>query len=182
MAELYERGAAERRRLRQVRQALTQSTLQTSDGDAAWAPFYVAIADYFEAAMTRLHTQDIRMGEMLRDKADMSEPGNQRALAELDERLSGNQQHLKQMLAARDELNADAQAGLQAFETAGKAYADYIVANMGHHPGSTEMAQRLFSGEDWEYMAGISEVDQAREVQLFDQVFANVPASLALTE
>jgi hypothetical protein len=53
---------------------------------------------------------------------------------------------------------------------------------MGHHPGSTEMAQRLFSGEDWEYMAGISEVDQAREVQLFDQVFANVPASLALTE
>lgn len=182
MAELYERVANERRRLRQVRQALTQATTQTAEGDADWAPFYVAVADYFEAAMGRLHTQDIRMGEMLRDKADMSDPDNQQAMAELDERLSGNQQHLKQMLAARDELNADAEAGLGGFESAGKAYADYIVSNMGHHPGSTDMAQKLFSSEDWEYMADVSEADQAREQQLFERVFANVPASLALTE
>ncbi|MDP6616713.1 MAG: hypothetical protein QF790_06065 [Gammaproteobacteria bacterium] len=182
MAELYERVAAERRRLRQVRQALTQATTQTSEGHADWAPFYIAIADYFEAAMARLHAQDIRMGEMLRDKADMGEPDNQHAMAELEERLSGNQQHLKQMLAARDELNADAQAGLQSFESAGKAYADYIVANMGHHPGSTNMAQELFSSDDWAHMADVSEADQVREEHLFERVFASVPASLVLTE
>ena len=36
------------------------------------------------ASMDRLHEQDIRMGDMLRDKADMTVPANQQALAELD--------------------------------------------------------------------------------------------------
>ncbi len=122
------------------------------------------------------------MGEMLRDKADMSTASSQQALAELDERLEGNQKHLQKMLAARDHLSADAQAGLDEFELAGKAYADYIVANMGHHPGSTNLAQELFNADDWACMADVSEEDQAREEQLFDRVFATVPESLELLE
>ena len=182
MTELYELVAAERRRLRQVRQALTQATAQTADGDSSWIAFYIGIADYFEAAMERLHAQDIRMGDMLQAKVDMAEPSNKQALAELDERLAGNQQHLAAMLAARESLRSIGAAALDEFEVAGKAYADYIVANMGHHPGSTELAQKLFSTDDWQFMADVSEADQAREGDLFSQVFASVPATLKLEE
>ena len=182
MAELYERVAAERRRLREVRQALTQATTQGCGGNADWAPFYIAIGDYFEAAMRRLHDQDIRMGDLLREKIDLSQPDVQKAMAELDERLAGNQRHLKAMLAARNALHGDPQGALAEFEAAGKAYADYIVANMGHHPGSTNLAQEHFSQEDWAHMADVSEADQAREEQLHAAVFAAVPDDLELPQ
>jgi hypothetical protein len=38
----------------------------------------------------------------------------------------------------------------------------------------------LFSPEDWEYMAGITDEDLAREVELFDQVNATTPPDLEL--
>ena len=130
--------------------------------------------------MERLHAQDIRMGDMLHDKADMDNPSNQQALTELDERLAGNQLCLINMLAARDALIEQGDTALDEFEIAGKAYSDYIVASMGHHPGSTELAQRLFAVEDWAYMAEINENDQAREEQLYIRVFATVPGGLEL--
>jgi hypothetical protein len=180
--QLYERVAGERRRLRQVRQALTAATAQGAQGNPAYVPFYIAIADYFEAAMHRLHTQDVRMGEMLRARADMENPENRQAMAELDERLAGNQAHLANMLSARVALKKAGHNALPQFEDAGGAYARYIVENMGHHPGSTNMAQALFNADDWAYMADVSVADQQRERQLYDAVFKLLPAGLELPE
>jgi len=180
--ELYERIAGERTRLREVRQALTAATEQGANGDAAYVPLYIAIGDYFEAAMQRLHDQDIRMGKMLDEKADMAMPENKQAMAELDERLAGNQLHLKKMLAARDALGSNGAAALGQFESAGGAYAAYIVANMGHHPGSTNLAQKFFTADDWAYMADASEADQLRERQLHENVYATKPDNVVLPE
>ena len=44
------------------------------------------------------------------------------------------------------------------------------------------MAQAVFSAEDWAYMADVSKADQLREQQLFDAVFAAVPAGLELPD
>lgn len=180
MEGLYERVAAERRRLREVRMALTQATGQGAQGDIGWAPFYIAIGDYFEAAMERLHEQDIRMGDMLREKADMQNPDNIRALEELDERLSGNQQHLTRMLEARDALRTGADGAIDAFEQAGGEYAAFIVANMGHHPGTANLAGELFSAADWEHMTLASEAARQREAELHADVFAKVPSTLEI--
>ena len=180
--DLYKRVAVERTRLREVRQALTAATGQGANGDAAYVPFYIAIGDYFEASMARLHAQDIRMGEMLEEKADLTTPEAKQAMAELDERLAGNQRHLKKMLAARDVLRSEGAAALAEFESAGGAYAAFIVANMGHHPGSTNLAQAVFSADDWAYMADSSEADQLREQQLHAAVFAALPSNLQLPE
>jgi hypothetical protein len=178
MTEINERIADERRRLREVRQTMTAAVEQQAHGDSSFVPFYIAIGDYFEATMARLHRQDVRMGDMLRDKADLDDPDHLKALAELGERLSGNQEHLQQLLAAREQLKSSGDEALQIFETAGGAYSDYIVSNMGHHPGSTQLAASLFTQEDWAYMADISAEDQALEAQLFAQVFSSVPAAL----
>jgi hypothetical protein len=180
MTELNERIANERRRLREVRQSMTAATEQKANGDSAFVPFYIAIANYFDATMERLHRQDIRMGDMLRDKADLDDPKNLKALAELDERLLGNQEHLKELLAAREQLQRNGEVALEQFELAGSAYSDFIINNMGHHPGSTDLAVSLFAPEDWAFMADISPEDQAREEQLFGLVFACVPAALTL--
>ena len=180
MEGLYERVAAERRRLREVRTALSAATAQGAQGAADWVPFYIAIGDYFEASMARLHEQDIRMGHMLRDKADMEDSDNITALQELDDRLSGNQEHLQKMLAARDALQSDGAAALDQFEAAGGAYAAFIVANMGHHPGTANLAGELFSADDWEHMTLASEEAREREAQLHADVFAAVPAALEM--
>jgi len=182
MSKLKERVAGERRRLREVRQAMTAAVEQGAGGDADFVNFYIAVGDYLEAAMHRLHEQDIRMGDLLRARADMEEPNNKQALAELDERLAGNQTHLQATLAACAALKADGLDALAQFEAAGKAYSDYIVTNMGHHPGSTDLAARVFAPEDWEHMAYISDSDLVREQQLHTAVFDAVPAAVNLPE
>ena len=125
--ELRERIAGERRRLRKVREALSAAVAQTSQGDEAYIPFYLAIADYFEAAMERLHTQDVRMGDLLREKADMDDAENQKILSELDRRLAGNQEHLKEFLAGGKALQEQGEKALEQYEAAAQAYTNYII-------------------------------------------------------
>lgn len=177
---LRERVANERRRLKSVREAWTAALAQGAGGDASYVPFYLAVGDYVEAAMHRLHIQDVRMGEMIRAKLGTLDAGATKAMAELDERLAGNQRHLAKMLAARDELRKSGAASLDKFEQVSRDYTSYILASMGHHGGSTELAQKLFSMDEWAYMAGITEDETRREQELHAGVFAVVPKSLKL--
>jgi len=178
--ELRERIAGERRRLRKVREALSAAVTQTSRGDEAYIPFYLAIAAYFEAAMERLHTQDVRMGDLLREKADMDNSENKQVLGELDQRLKGNQEYLKKFLAGGKALQSQGKQALGEYEAEAKAYTDYIISNMGHHDGSTDLARATFSEENWSYMADISEKDMAYEEELFERVFSKIPDNLEL--
>lgn len=182
MAEtpLRERVAGERRRLKSVREALSAALARGARGDPAFVPFYLAAADYIEAAMHRLHIQDVRMGEMIRSKLGTLDESAAKALAELDERLAGNQRHLDAMLAARDGLRRDGAAALDRFERVTRDYTGYITANMGHHGGTTSLAQKLFTMDDWAYMAGITAEETRQEARLYDAAFAAAPAGLDL--
>ena len=177
---LRERVANERRRLKSVREALSAALANGAHGDASFVPFYVAVADYVEASMHRLHIQDVRMGEMIRAKLGPPDASAQKAMGELDERLAGNQRHLSNLLESRDALKKRGVAALNHFEQVGRDYTNYIVTSMGHHGGTTDLAQKLFSVDDWAYMAGITEEETRREQVLHDQVFKSVPKSLKL--
>ncbi len=170
----------ERRRLKSVRQALSAALEQGARGDASYVPFYLAVADYIEAAMHRLHIQDVRMGEMIQAKAGASDSGATKALDTLDERLKGNQRHLSNLLSARDQLKKQGASAIGRFEQVARDYTNYIKTNMGHHGASTELAQKLFSTDDWAYMAGITEEETLREQKLHEQVFNAVPKGLQL--
>ncbi|MBM4196063.1 MAG: hypothetical protein FJ197_03045 [Gammaproteobacteria bacterium] len=179
---LRERVANERRRLKSVRTALTVAVAQGAKGDAGWVPFYAAIADYFDASMHRLHIQDVRMGTMIRSKIGTIDAAAARGLEELDARLAGNQRHLGLMLEARDALRRDGVAALGRFETVARDYTHYITTNMGHHGPSTDLAQRLFTIDDWSYMAGITDEESRTEDTLYQRVFAARPANLQLPD
>ena len=179
MTTLREKVAGERRRLKSVRETLTAAVARKSRGDSAFVPFYVAIADYFETSMGRLHAQDVKMGNMIREKLGKLDANAEQALRELDERLAGNQQHLQALSAAKKALAvARDAAALERFETAGAAYTHYIVTNMGHHGGTTDLAGRLFTQDDWEHMAGVTDEETRTEQRQYAQVFDALPAVL----
>lgn len=178
---LRERVANERRRLKSVREALTAAVTQGAKGDPAYVAFYVAVADYMDASMHRLHIQDVRMGEMIRARlGGKLDAKAEKALAELGERLGGNQAHLQELLGTRELLRKEGAARLAQFERAAGDYTRYITTNMGHHGGTTDLAQSLFSMDDWAYMAGVTEDETKHEQALYDRVFAAVPKSLKL--
>ena len=144
-------------------------------------PFYIAVGDYMEASMGRLQAQDIKMGDMIREKVHTVDDRVAEALAALHDRLTGLQERVDGMLAARDKLEPDSAAGLGEFENAARDLTDYIVANLGHQEGgATGLAGELFSTKDWEYMAGITDEDLAREMALFEKVNATTPPDLVL--
>ena len=182
MTELRERIAGERRRLRTVRQKLSAAVAQGAHGNSAWVPFYTAVGDYMEASMGRLHAQDEKMGAMIREKVERIDDNVRKALGELEERLGGNEQRLKRMLAARDRLRVAGPEALAEFEAAAGEFTAFIVANMGHHGGTTDLAAKLFTPADWDYMAGITDEEMNREVALFEKVTKATPADLELPE
>lgn len=177
---LRERVANERRRLKSVRQALSAAVAQGAGGDVAYIPFYIAIAAYIEASMHRLHIQDVRMGDTIRAKLGTPSPEQTQALHELDERLAGNQRHLKIFLDAREALRTQGAAALGRFEKASADYTSYIVNSMGHHDPTTSLARDLLTQDDWVFMAGITDEETRREQTLYERVFATVPAGLKL--
>ena len=110
--------------------------------------------------------------------AAIDRPAHKRLLhVPVDDRLAGNSAHLKRFLDARDCLKTKGSVAIEKFESAARAYTDYITANMGHHGGSTDLARHHFSEEDWEYMANIKDEDIDREQVLFNTVFAQAPDS-----
>lgn len=177
---LRERIANERRRLKSVRQALSAALERGSANDPAYVPFYIAAADYMEAAMHRLHIQDVRMGEMISSKLGKIDASAKQALQELEDRLTGNQNHLEKFLDARDALRREGAPALSRFEQVSRDYTNFITANMGHHGATTELSQKLFTLDDWAFMAGISEEETHREQALHEKVFAAVPRNLEL--
>ena len=178
MTTLREKVAGERRRLKSVRETLTAAVARKSGGDPAFVPFYEAVADYIETSMGRLHAQDVKMGDMIRTKLGKLDAQAEKALGELDERLAGNQEHLKAFTAAKRALKGGGTSALAHFEAVAAAYTNYIVTNMGHHGGTTDLAGRLFSTADWEFMAGVTDEETRVEQQLYARVFAALPAAL----
>lgn len=178
MTTLREKVAGERRRLKSVRETLTTAVARKAGGDPAFVPFYEAVADYIETSMGRLHAQDVKMGDMIRQKLGTLDAGAEKALAELDERLAGNQQHLKAFVAAKKSLRDGGADALARFEAVSAAYTSYIVANMGHHGATTDLAGRLFTTADWDFMAGVTDEETRREQQQYARVFATLPAAL----
>jgi len=179
MTTLQERIGGERRRLKSVRMKLSAAVAQGASGKAHWAPFCVAVGDYMEVSIGRLLAQDIKMGDMIRDKVEVVDDSVATALARMHDRLSDLEQRLDRMLMARDKLRTDGASGLDDFEAAARNLTDYIVANMGHQEGgANSIAADLFGPADWELMAGITDEDMAREVALFEQVTATTPPDL----
>jgi hypothetical protein len=94
------------------------------------------------------------------------------------ERLDGSRKHLKALGDARQLLESKGVAAVKNFETVSRAYTDYIKTRMGHQKRPSDLAASLFTEADWNYMAGATAQDIAREEKLFSEVRSALPPSL----
>ena len=167
----------ERGRLRTTHEML-KTALDVDSRDESFVPFYIAIGNYMEASMGRLHSQDVNMLQRLASKIDMSDPDNDEIIAEVYRRLDGNQEHLKKFLSCKSALERDGADAMAAYEEVSRAYVDYIHNRMGHHAPSTDLARQSFSEEDWVEMADIDETYFESESTLFKAIFETRPDSV----
>ncbi|MDH3977495.1 MAG: hypothetical protein OEU86_03185 [Gammaproteobacteria bacterium] len=179
MSTLMDEVSQERRRLRNVRQTMAAAVEVGAQGENTFIEFYSAAANYIEVAMQRVHDQDIKMKSMILDKVEKADSAVKQAIQELDDRLEGAAKELPLFLEARDALLEQGASKLSDFEVAAQRYSDFIVSNMGHHPATADLAAKLFSVPDWEYMAGRGAEQIKAEVQLFDRVMEKKPARLS---
>jgi hypothetical protein len=171
----------ERGRLRTSHEML-KAALETESREPSFVPFYIAVANYMEASMGRLNSQDVNMLGTLADKLGASTPEEDEILAEVHRRLDGNREHLKKFLACRTALAAD-QADpdtIAAFESTSNSYIDYIHNRMGHHAPSTDIARRLFAEADWVDIADLDDDYFAAEKLLYRALLDTRPDSVPL--
>jgi hypothetical protein len=172
---------SERGRLRTAHEML-KSALEAKSRDASFVPFYIAVANFMQASMGRLDSQDVKMLGRLAGKLGKPTPEEEEIIAEVHRRLDGNRGHLKKFLACRTRLEAEPAdpAAVEAFESTSTAYIDYIHNRMGHHAPSTDMARRLFAETDWVEIAAIDPEYIAREKLLYARILDTRPKCVPL--
>ena len=169
----------ERGRLRTTHEMLN-AALAEEVRDEAFVPFYIAVADYMEASMGRLHEQDIKMLQRLAAAVDPTDSEAEEIIAEVHRRLDGNQVHLKDFLACRADLQSDGQSAVDKFETVSRDYIDFIHDRMGHHAPSTDLARQIFAEDDWVEIANIDQRYFRKEKALYESVLQTRPGSVPL--
>jgi hypothetical protein len=166
----------ERGRLREVRSLIAIAVAGDRADRPALNEFYIAVADYIQTAMTRLHSQDVLMLDTLKRKLQMNSEQAE-IIAEVDSRLAGNQRHLAEFLAAAAALAQGSAGSLANFEACALAYNRYIDAHMGHHAPSTELARANLDDADWHAMAASSPQEAETERMRYLRVMALRPGN-----
>ena len=171
----------ERGRLRSSHEML-HAALENEGRDATYVPFYIAVANFMEASMGRLDSQDVEMLTRLSNALDGGTEEEQAVIKEVHRRLNGNREHLARFLACRTELveRPDDPDTIKEFETVSEAYIDYIHNDMGHHAPSTDIARRVFQEEDWINIADLDDDYFARERKLYSKLLDSRPDSVPL--
>lgn len=177
---IFERLAYERRRVKAVTEALSAVLQQGHAGDPAYLPFYLAVLQYLEPAMYRLHIQGVRLVGMIRDKLGEPDAGVGRVLCEVEQALADNQRYLARMAHIRERLEQEGAAELGCFEQTAPEFAGFLIANIGQHRQVWQLAQRFFSVDDWAYVAGITNGEVRDEQVRYERVSASVPPGLKL--
>ena len=170
----------ERGRLRTSHEML-KAALETETHDPSFVPFYIAVANYMEASMGRLDSQDVKMLGRLAEKLGDATAEEEEILAEVHRRLDGNREHLEKFLACRTALEASgADNTIADFESTSEAYIDYIHNRMGHHAPSTDIARKLFEEADWVNIADLDDDYFAKEKDLYREMLDSRPESVPL--
>jgi hypothetical protein len=170
----------ERGRLRTSHEML-KAALETSTREG-YSKFYIAVADYMEAGMSRLDAQDVKMLARLEERLGTPSTEQQDIINEVRRRLAGNRALLARYLACRAALAADPENpdAIAAYESISHQYIDYIHNEMGHHAPSTDLARELFTETDWTDIADIDAGYFSHERELYSRMLDARPDSVPL--
>ncbi len=168
--------ARERRRQIQVRKAFQAGLDTTGWAGADAARFYLCCADYLRWSMDRLHEQDQRIHDLLRERIPAAESEAHERLAVLGERQERSRALMRDFSAAAERLRAAGVGGIRAFEQAAREFtATFNSLLQARKNPFFQHTDRLFRDADWSDIAGVSEQSLADEARLFGAVQASAP-------
>jgi hypothetical protein len=169
----------ERRRQIQVRKAF-EAGLALHEQDAAeLATFYLACGDYILWSMARLHDQDQKIHDLLKQRLEPGQVEVREQLATLDERQDKSRAFTAEFGSGVELLQRRGAVGCAEFETAARSFVELFTSLMAPRKNPfQEHTDRLFSEDDWIDIAGVTDKSLAAERELFDSVESTAPASI----
>lgn len=167
----------ERRRQIQVRKAL-EAVLARADRGQHYplADFYLACGDYLVWSMDRLHEQDQRIHDLLRERLPPGEREARAALVRLGSRQQQSRELVRVFRNAVERLRCQGRRGVQAFETAARRFAKTFTELLAPRRNPFEAhTDRLFGKRDWVAIAWASDGSRRSEQLLFATVQTYAP-------
>lgn len=169
----------ERRRMIQVRKAFEISLVQRDDDARDLTDFYLACGDYIVWTMARLHDQDQRIHDLLKECLDPGLTAVHEQLADLNERQEKSRAFTDKFHQAVEALRTSGAAGRSDFETAAQAFVDLFTTLMAPRKNPfQEHTDELFGDSDWIDIAGVTDESLGEELDLYGRVEASAPAGI----
>jgi len=175
------RGAIgfERRRQIQVRKAFEAGLELPDDGRTGLTDFYLASAAYIVLSMDRLHYQDQVIHDLLAERIPGDDVDAHERLAILNERQAKSRAMVETFRQAVDLLGETDPDGRDAFETAARKFAEAFTSLMAPRKNPFHAyTDELFSDEDWELVAGVTDESIEMEKNLYKAVQTSAPAGI----
>ena len=169
----------ERRRQIQVRKAFEAGLAKSADDATDLADFYLACGDYIVWSMARLHDQDQRIHDLLKERLDPGLTEVHEQLAGLNERQGKSRAFTEEFQQAVKVLRDSGASGQAEFEEAARAFVDLFISLMAPRKNPfQEHTDVLFTDSDWIDIAGVSAESLAEEQKLYELVEARAPAGI----
>ncbi len=163
----------ERRRQIQVRKAFEAGLAKSVDDAIGLAEFYLACGDYIVWSMARLHDQDQRIHDLLKERLDPHLIEVHEQLAGLNERQGKSRAFTEEFQRAVAALRRKGTSGRAEFEKAAQAFADLFNSLMAPRKNPfQEHTDVLFTESDWIDIAGVTTDSLDEERGLYKQVEA----------
>lgn len=159
----------ERKHLFEV-SGIFQSVLESPRAtDPEMLPFYAATVRYVVFNMNRLCLQDQRLGNLIRERCDTSDPELKTLLDALDVRLEGHRALNAVLLADAGELEAAGAEGLARFVTAARDYLAARRATQGDRKHTlVKWRDEVIGPPEWKFIAAATEGEVAAERRLYE--------------
>jgi len=175
------RGAIgyERRRQIQIRKAF-EAGLELPDNDRIeLTEFYLASGAYIVFSMDRLHYQDQVIHDLLAERIPEDDADAHERLVILNERQDKSRVMVEAFSQAIDALRETGADGRDAFETAAQTFAAAFLSLMAPRKNPFHAyTDELFTDEDWELVAGVTEESLEMEKNLYKAVQTNAPTGI----
>lgn len=170
----------ERRRQIQVRKALEDALARTyRSGHSGLAGFYLACGDYLVWSMDRLHDQDQRIHDLLRERLPSSEREARQALADLGIRQQQSRELVRVFRNAVERLRCQGRRGVRVFETAARRFTKTFRELLAPRRNPFEKhTDQLFKPRDWVAIAWASDDSRRTELILFTAVQIYAPEGI----
>jgi hypothetical protein len=175
------RGAIgfERRRQIQIRKAFEAGLDLPDDRRTDLSEFYLAAGSYIVFSMDRLHYQDQVIHDLLAERIPKDDTDAHERLATLNERQDKSRQMVETFRQAVETLSETGPDGRASFEHAAHAFTAAFTSLMAPRKNPfSAYTDQLFSEEDWELVAGVTDDSIATENNLYLAVQSNAPEGL----